>query len=359
MEGSGGAPQQYHLALEGESGATRLGEDETLSAAGVQEGAVLRITSGMRAGCFPAGIRITVPGGEHAPIESLRVGSHVRSCGSAMKGSESRIVETYRGQEHCLLMVNGVLRVTPSHLVYVHGAGWQRAAALQVGDRLQHESGSLVAVESIVSEEGDFDVYNLSLSDNATFFAEGFLVHNFTSKFKEEFNYRTTRMHPEAEIDLAKIMVTEALLATQKYLVGDGWSLGGKRTTASGEVQHARRPAPSGGTLDLYVLVTPATAFLQLFVAGARPECRLGLYKYLLALNGRDQESPTRWTTDAHDQIFVGVESPADLIQIGVNMLLDEFQQCGAEAAALAQDARLSDLVLRYGQWYGSSSSEA
>jgi hypothetical protein len=359
-EDSRGTSIQYLLAVDGESGATRLGEDETLSAAGVLDGAVLRIQPVMWAGCFPAGVRITLPGGEHVPIESMRVSNHVLSRGPATTGSASRIVEIYRGVEHRLLVINSVLRVTPSHLIYVHGVGWQRAAALRPGDWLQHESGRLVAVESIVAEDGEFVVYNLSLSDNATFFAEGFLVHNFKSKLFEELRYdRTAQVRPEAEIDLAKIMITEALLAIQRHLVGEGWSLGGKRTIAPGEVQHARRLASGGGTLDLYVLVTPARALLQLFVAGARPDCRLGLYKYLLALNGPATTRLARWTTDAHDQVFVGLESSAEGIQAGVETLLAEFDHYGAEAAALAQDPRLADLVLQYGRWDVPSSSVA
>lgn len=49
-EGPGGAPMQYHLALESEGGVTRLEEDETLGGAHIQDGAMLRITPEMRAG---------------------------------------------------------------------------------------------------------------------------------------------------------------------------------------------------------------------------------------------------------------------------------------------------------------------
>jgi hypothetical protein len=50
LEGPGGAPMQYDLTLEAGGGRVRLKEDETLAEAGVQDGAVLRITPRMEAG---------------------------------------------------------------------------------------------------------------------------------------------------------------------------------------------------------------------------------------------------------------------------------------------------------------------
>ncbi len=356
-EGHEGKSVVYQLDLRTSEGGNRLAKGDTLAAAGVEDGAVMAISPEMTAGCFPAGLQITLPGSEHLPIESLRLGDDVLSYAPATGMSTSQIVDIYRGVEHSLLIVNGTLRITPLHLVYVHGVGWQRVAALRPGDHLQHESGNLVVIESIVSENGDFDVYNLNLDNNKTFFAAGFLVHNLNYKrlpLDMEFHERMTRERPEAEIDLTKIMITEALLAIQKYLVENGWSLGGKRTIDSGEVQHARRTAPHAGNLDLYILATPAEAHLQLFVADVQPDCRLGLYKYLLALNDRRMALSTRWSTDAHDQVFVqvfvGAGSSAEDIQTGVKALLAEFEKDGAEAAALAQEPRLADLVLQYGR---------
>ena len=50
MEGEGGQPIRYDLALETGEEAVKLTEDETLAEAAVEDGALLRITPEMQAG---------------------------------------------------------------------------------------------------------------------------------------------------------------------------------------------------------------------------------------------------------------------------------------------------------------------
>jgi hypothetical protein len=49
-EGDGGATQDYDLSFETGDGTLRMEDNETLSDAGVQDGAIIRITPRMRAG---------------------------------------------------------------------------------------------------------------------------------------------------------------------------------------------------------------------------------------------------------------------------------------------------------------------
>jgi hypothetical protein len=49
-EGPGGAPVRYDLTLEAGGGLVRLEDDQTLAEAGVQNGAILRLTPRMEAG---------------------------------------------------------------------------------------------------------------------------------------------------------------------------------------------------------------------------------------------------------------------------------------------------------------------
>lgn len=71
------------------------------------------------------------------------------------------------------------LKVTGNHLFYLRNrAEWVRADELVRGDALQTIGGEAILIENIDSAEGEYTVYNLSVSGQNNYYAGGVLVHN-------------------------------------------------------------------------------------------------------------------------------------------------------------------------------------
>ena len=75
------------------------------------------------------------------------------------------------------LLIDGSLKITPEHILYVDGV-WMMAADMQVGDRLVRSDGNLETIRTIERVTGSFKVYNLEIEKYHTYFASGRYVHN-------------------------------------------------------------------------------------------------------------------------------------------------------------------------------------
>jgi hypothetical protein len=136
--------------------------------------------------CFPAGTAITMADGSTRPIESIVTGDRVLAydtlAGRPVPAAVEKTFEHREGKEG-LVVVNGTLRATESHLLYAAGR-WMRAADLQVGDELlvlppgAAPQPTAVPVESLEIQPWSAVVYNLEISDHHNYFADGVLVHN-------------------------------------------------------------------------------------------------------------------------------------------------------------------------------------
>ncbi len=177
---SAGHGATYHLALQDR----QLAPGISLADAGVNDGQKLTLVPEMTFACFCTGTLISLPGGGHVAIEDLRPGDEVLSFdprdGRPCVGTvSSREVATTKS---CVL-VNGTLRVTASHFMFADGR-WRRAGALELGLKMVADDGSLREIADLQSLQlGQTSVFNLHLSNpEHTFFADGLLVHNGTSK---------------------------------------------------------------------------------------------------------------------------------------------------------------------------------
>ncbi len=114
-------------------------------------------------GCFVAGTRIELPGGETVPVEKLAEGMEV----SRPDGSSGRIFRVVAGPELepivDLRTEDGQrLRVTQKHPM-VTERGFRKAKDLKAGDRLFTREGKPVAIRSLHLRRYQGQVYNFEL----------------------------------------------------------------------------------------------------------------------------------------------------------------------------------------------------
>jgi len=136
--------------------------------------------------CFPAGTFITMADGSTRPIESIVIGDRVLAydtlAGRSVPAAVEKTFEHLETKES-LVVVNGTLRATESHLFYA-GGRWVRAADLRLGDELlvlptgAAAQPATVPVVSLEIQPFSAAVYNLEVSGHHDYFAGGVLVHN-------------------------------------------------------------------------------------------------------------------------------------------------------------------------------------
>lgn len=84
--------------------------------------------------CLPAGTPVMMSDGTSKPIENVTSDDTVLGYDHSRGLRPSRVVETRSTTTTRLIRVNGVLRLTPNHPVYVPGKGYVEAGRLKIGD---------------------------------------------------------------------------------------------------------------------------------------------------------------------------------------------------------------------------------
>ena len=133
-------------------------------------------TGGAEKGCFAAGTEVKVPGG-HTAIEDIEIGDYVITRNTTGDLVEAKVTNTFSHEVDGYLVINGELKLTPEHVLWVNGA-WSVAGNVQVGDELLGTNGEAVEVSSLEWQRGSFMVHNLTVADEHTYIAEGVWVHN-------------------------------------------------------------------------------------------------------------------------------------------------------------------------------------
>jgi hypothetical protein len=137
-------------------------------------------------GCFAAGTRIDTPGGP-VPIEAAFVGMPVYAFDVARSERTVRHVTAVHVHAHAtvglLTLSDGTsLRVTANHPIYSPGDDRYRPAGeLGAHDQVlsMHTGGAAVGEVAAYEADAAVDtVYNISVSGEHNYFAEGVLVHN-------------------------------------------------------------------------------------------------------------------------------------------------------------------------------------
>ncbi|MBT7349142.1 hypothetical protein HN858_05755 [Candidatus Falkowbacteria bacterium] len=156
--------------------------------------------SGM-GGCFVAGTQIKMADGSYKNIEEIQIGDEILTFSDPLskKLVRAKVLNTFEHTVYGYYLINGKLRVTPEHRVFVNN-GWQMIGQSKVGDYLLDEFGQRVKIESIERFGQMVDVYNLHIEKYHTYFAEGFFVHNDKGGAREDF--QDTALFKMAKTDL-------------------------------------------------------------------------------------------------------------------------------------------------------------
>jgi uncharacterized protein YfaS (alpha-2-macroglobulin family) len=136
----------------------------------------------MGGGCFAADTAITLADGSTKAIQDIVVGDQVLTrsdrddiTAGTQPGRVSAVMAhpNYVG----LLTINDFLHVTGEHLIYLNGR-FQEAARAQVGDSLSLADGTPLKITSLVWSLKEETVYNFTVAESHTYFADGVWVHN-------------------------------------------------------------------------------------------------------------------------------------------------------------------------------------
>lgn len=130
-------------------------------------------------GCFAADTPILMADKSQKPISQIKAGQTILTARSE---TDSRLVKAKVSrvtvkQDIGLIIINGLLKTTPDHLLWVNSA-WTQAGNVRAGDYLRGPQGDLQIVTSVEYVLGKQDVYNLEVEKYNTFFAAGSWVHN-------------------------------------------------------------------------------------------------------------------------------------------------------------------------------------
>ena len=135
--------------------------------------------------CFAGETSIRLADGTDRPISALRVGDEVLSF-NEVDGSfrTGRIRRTHQHSASGRLRIHAAdgcsVAVTAGHPLYVNGA-WRRSENVRPGDRLAVRADSGLTETEVIAVETEMvvgNVFDLTVDDCHTFFADGVLAHN-------------------------------------------------------------------------------------------------------------------------------------------------------------------------------------
>lgn len=134
---------------------------------------------GSGGGCFTGDTPILMEGSLQKNIQDVRVGDIVltKENEASSRLVKARVTHVFKHTVDQYLILNGNLKVTPVHRMYVNG-GWKVAGEIVTGDYLLDRNNQPVRVFSVEQVKGKFNVYNLETETYHTYFAGGIYVHN-------------------------------------------------------------------------------------------------------------------------------------------------------------------------------------
>lgn len=132
-----------------------------------------------RGGCFTGDTPVFMSDGSQKPIKEIQPGEQILTRKSEADSTlvSARVIRIHTVKEDGYLVINGGLRVTAAHRMFVNGR-WLAAGNIQVGDELVDVVGKSIRVETITFEREAVTVYNLFVERYHTYFAGDVWVHN-------------------------------------------------------------------------------------------------------------------------------------------------------------------------------------
>lgn len=152
--------------------------DNTETAHSLQ-GLTYSVNMAERGGCFSGDTEVLMADGTSRAIRDVRVGDRVATRRSERDSTlvSASVLSTHELQEDGYLLINGSVKVTPEHKLFVNGA-WKAAGDMVIGDQMTGSDGNAIPVRSLEWNRGIMTVYNLTVEDAHSFFAGGILAHN-------------------------------------------------------------------------------------------------------------------------------------------------------------------------------------
>lgn len=143
------------------------------------EGILFTLNLAERGGCFLADTPILMGDGTRKAIQDVRIGDKIRTRKDQNDTSltEALVTGTHTVEVDGYLIINGTLRVTPEHKMFVNDT-WSAAGNIQVGDTLAGIQGEAIRVTDIAFVREKVLVHNLTIDTYHTFFAGDVWVHN-------------------------------------------------------------------------------------------------------------------------------------------------------------------------------------
>lgn len=139
---------------------------------------IMQDFGGAGGGCFLAGTKVLMADGSEKNIEAVKVGEFVMSrTDNDSTLVKAKVTSLHKAQSSDYLIINGSLKVTANHYMYVNG-GWEQAGSIQKNDILLNSENQKIKVFSVEHLLGIKDVYNLEIERYHTYFANGVYVHN-------------------------------------------------------------------------------------------------------------------------------------------------------------------------------------
>jgi len=132
--------------------------------------------------CFLAGTKIAMADGTQINIEDIEIGDMVKTYDEANKEvTVSRVTNTFHHTPEEMtdyyLIINGMIRVTPNHRLFINGE-WKAVHDIKIGDKLLDINGNLVLITSIEKVFEKESTYNIEVETHHTYFANEILAHN-------------------------------------------------------------------------------------------------------------------------------------------------------------------------------------
>lgn len=121
-------------------------------------------------------------------IEDIKIGDYIltKTNQADSKLVKAEVIKTHSTQESGYIIINGSLKVTANHLIWVNN-GWKEAGSIQIGDTLADSKNQPVVINSLEWQRGKVSVYNLGIEKYHTYFADNVWVHNDKGEARNTF----------------------------------------------------------------------------------------------------------------------------------------------------------------------------
>lgn len=134
---------------------------------------------GGKGGCFLAGTKILMADGSYKNIEDIEIGDNILTKKDffSMQFVPAEVKKLMRHDVSEYLVINGKIKITPVHVVWLNGK-WMPISEAQIGDVLLNKDHQEVKITSIERVVEPVKVYNFEVEKQHTYFAEDIYVHN-------------------------------------------------------------------------------------------------------------------------------------------------------------------------------------